>query len=105
LGSDHSHHPRVTQQANIGGNCGNGDGDSSKPRATTIDVSFIQFVEALAIADARRDHLAFSRRLPEQEAVDGIRTLRAGASHNDARRRLRKIFDRTPEREVDRRSN
>ena len=83
----------MTRQANISSNGGNGDGDSPKSRATPIDVSLIQFVEALAIADARRDHLAFGLLPPGMEMIDGSRTPQAGASNNDARRRLRKIFD------------
>ena len=59
----------------------------------SLDPSLVQFVEALAIADARRDHLAFNPPPPEQEAIDGTRKLQAGVSKNDARRRLRKILD------------
>lgn len=93
LSGDRSHHLCVTRRANIGSNSGNGDGVSSESHATPLDVSLVRFVEALAIADARRDHLALGVPPLDRETVDGSRTLQAGASNNDARRRLRKIFD------------
>ncbi len=66
---------------------------SHKARAKPVDMSLIQFVEALAIADARRDYLALNDPIARKEAGGGRRTLQAGVSTHDARSRLRKILD------------
>lgn len=92
-GSDQSHCRSVTRRANIQSDSESGNHLSSKSSLMPLDPSLVQFVEALAIADASRDHLAFNPPPPEQEAVDGSRTMQAGASNNDSCRRLRKIFD------------
>lgn len=74
-------------------NRGNERGASSKARAKPLDISLIQFVKALAIADARRDYLALSDPIARKQPADGCRTLQAGASTHDARGRLCKILD------------
>jgi hypothetical protein len=55
--------------------------------------SLVQFIEALAIADARRDHLALSAPTVPQKTRERTRTLPAGGSTNEARGHLRKVFD------------
>ena len=59
---EHSYHLSVNRRANIKSNLGDERGahPTSKARMRPLDISLIQFVEALAIADARRDHLALS---------------------------------------------
>jgi hypothetical protein len=74
-------------------NRGNERGASIKARAKPLDMSLTQFVEALAIADARRDYLALNDPIARKEAAGGRRTLQAGVSTHDARSRLRKILD------------
>jgi hypothetical protein len=90
---DESHRRPVRRRANFSSKSGSVDDMSSRSQMMLPNSSLVQFVEALAIADARRDHLAFDPPPPEQEAADGTRTSLAGASKNDARRRLCKIFD------------
>jgi hypothetical protein len=80
-------------RADIKINRGNERGASFKARAKPLDMSLIQFVEALAIADARRDYLALNDPIARKEAAGGRRTLQAGVSTHDARSRLRKILD------------
>jgi hypothetical protein len=80
-------------RADIKINRGNERGTSSKARAKPLDISLIQFVEALAIADARRDYLALNDPIARKETAGGHRTLQAGVSTHDARSRLRKILD------------
>jgi len=60
-----------------------------------LDPVLIKFVLALAIADARRDHLAMI-----DPASDGVGTS-AGLSTNDARSHLCTIFDGASERKID----
>lgn len=77
--------------------------DRVTPRATSgeIDPALIKFVEALAIADARRDHLFESERLMknhldaagEKRISDGIR--------NETRSYLCSVLDRATKRKVD----
>ena len=67
-------------------------GAASKPDLRPLDRSLVQFIEALAIADARRDHIALSETITRHEAR-GQRAGRAGAQTNDACGHLRKILD------------
>jgi hypothetical protein len=67
-------------------------GAASKAHRRPLDHSLVQFIEALAIADARRDHLALSDPITRQEA-GGQRVWQAGASTNDAGSHLREILD------------
>jgi hypothetical protein len=68
-------------------------GSLQAPALRPLEADVIRFVEALAIADARRDHLAAS----QSTAIDcsGGRYLssQAKASTNDSRSHLRPILD------------
>ena len=64
-----------------------------------LDPVLIKFVEALAIADARRDHLASSG-LAAKRNHDAAGTS-AGSSTNDARSHICTIFNRASERKID----
>jgi hypothetical protein len=72
------------------------DSEGSRPQARALrplDPDIIRFVEALAIADARRDHLAAA----QTTAIDG-RTAKDPSSKvedstNDSRSHLRSILD------------
>jgi hypothetical protein len=64
-----------------------------------VDPVLVKFVEALAIADARRDHLAMNGPASKQNP-DAVSTS-AGLSTNDARSHLCTIFDRASERKID----
>jgi hypothetical protein len=71
------------------------DSEGSRPQAPALrplDPDMIRFVEALAIADARRDHLAAA----QTTTVDGRAAndlSQAKASTNDSRSHLRSILD------------
>jgi hypothetical protein len=67
-------------------------GAASKAHRRPLDHSLVQFIEALAIADARRDHLALSDPITRQEA-GAQRVCQAGASTNDTSSHLREILD------------
>jgi hypothetical protein len=67
-------------------------GGVSKTHWRPLDQSLVQFIEALAIADARRDHLALSDPITRHEA-GGQQAWLAGASTNDASSHLREILD------------
>jgi hypothetical protein len=77
-------------------------GSSGASRTATLrplDPELIKFVETLAIADAKRDHLALSG--PALKRIADAANLRAGSSTNDTRSHLCTIFDRASERKVD----
>jgi len=72
------------------------DSEGSSPQAPALrplDPDMIRFVEALAIADARRDHLAAAH----TTAIDGRAAKdlnsQVEASTNDSRSHLRSILD------------
>jgi hypothetical protein len=67
-------------------------GAASMAHRRHLDHSLVQFIEALAIADARRDHLALIDPITRQKA-GGQRVWQAGASTNDASSHLREILD------------
>ena len=74
------------------------------PRCATspeIDPALIKFVEALAIADARRDHHLESERLMKRHlvAVSGKRI--SNSIQNEARRDLCSVLNRASKRKVD----
>jgi hypothetical protein len=76
-----------------------GNSASENVALRQLDPALIKFVEALAIADARRDHLASSG-LASKGNHDAAST-RAGSSTNDARSHICTIFDRASERKID----
>jgi hypothetical protein len=76
-----------------------GDSVSINEASRELDPVLIKFVETLAIADARRDHLAMNGLVSKQNP-DAASTS-AGLSTNDARRHLCTIFDRASERKID----
>jgi len=66
-----------------------------------IDLALIEFVEALAIADARRDHLHESERLMNNH-LDAAGDKRFGSGILDETRgNLRSVLDRAAKRKVD----
>jgi hypothetical protein len=67
-------------------------GAASKAPRRPLDHSLVQFIEALAIADARRDHLALSDPITRQEA-GAQRVRQAGALINVMSSHLREILD------------
>jgi hypothetical protein len=56
-----------------------------------LDADVLRFVEALAIADARRDHLSAAQTAMDCSAGGDLRS--AQASTNDPRSHLRSILD------------
>jgi hypothetical protein len=81
------------------------DGDKEARRALApalrpLDADIIRFVEALAIADARRDYLAATQAASVREGTTGNLNSRTGASTNDPCSHLRPLFDGPPEREI-----
>jgi hypothetical protein len=76
-----------------------GNSASENVALLQLDPVLTKFVEALAIADARRDHLASnasaSKRIPDAASSS------AGSSKNDTRSHLCTVFDRTSERKID----
>jgi hypothetical protein len=67
-------------------------GAASKAPRRPLDHSLVQFIEALAIVDARRDQLALSDPITRQEA-GAQRVRQAGALINDMSSHLREILD------------
>ena len=65
-----------------------------------LNVDIVRFVEALAIADARRDYLAATQAASGREGATRKFNSRTGASTNDPRSHLRPLFDGPPEREI-----
>jgi len=76
-----------------------GNSASGNVALRQLDPVLIKFVEALAIADARRDHLVSSG-LASKRTHDAASTW-AGSSTNDARSHLCTVFDRASERKID----
>ena len=74
------------------------------PRCVTsreIDPALVKFVEALAIADARRDHLFESERLMKNH-LDAVSEKRInGSVQDEARSNLCSVLDRASKRKVD----
>jgi hypothetical protein len=72
------------------------------PRCATspeIDPALIKFVEALAIADAKRDHLFESERLMKHHAAGEKRI--CSSIQNETRSNLCSVLDRASKRKVD----
>ncbi|MGY4327013.1 hypothetical protein ACVWWG_001430 [Bradyrhizobium sp. LB7.2] len=66
-----------------------------------LDRALLKFVEALAIADARRDHLFENERLMKIH-IDAASEKRIGGGVQDeARSNLRSVLDRASKRKVD----
>ncbi len=66
-----------------------------------IDPALIKFVEALAIADARRDHLFESERLMKNHLdAAGDKRISSGI-RDEARSDLCSVLDRASERKID----
>jgi len=66
-----------------------------------IDPILIKFVEALAIADARRDHLFESERLMKNH-LDAAGEMRiSGGVQNEARSNICPVLDRASKRKID----
>ena len=77
--------------------------DRTSWRATSgeIDPALIKFVEALAIADARRDHLFESERLMKNH-LDAVGEKRISSDILDETRgNLRSVLDRAAKRKID----
>ena len=77
--------------------------DRVSRRATSgeIDPALIKFVEALAIADARRDHLFESERLMKNHLdAAGEKRINNGI-RDEARSDLRSVLDRASKRKID----
>ena len=66
-----------------------------------LEPDIIRFIEALAIADARRDHLAAEQTTPIDARAAKDLISRTEASTNDSRGHLRSILDRSAERKID----
>ncbi len=65
------------------------------------DNALAKFVEALAIADARRDHLREREPLTKCH-LDAVNSrCRSNGVHDEARSHLRQILDRAPKRKID----
>jgi hypothetical protein len=66
-----------------------------------IDPALVKFVEALAIADARRDHLIESSRLTRNH-LDAVSEKRiSGTVQDETRSDLCSVLDRASKREID----
>ncbi|UFX43995.1 hypothetical protein HAP47_0033095 [Bradyrhizobium sp. 41S5] len=66
-----------------------------------IDPALVKFVEALAIADARRDHLFENERLMKTHIDAASEKLISGGDQDEARGSLCSVLDRASERKVD----
>ena len=77
--------------------------DRVSRRATLgeIDPALIKFVEALAIADARRDHLFESERLMKNHLDPAGEKRISSGIRDEARSDLCSVLDRAPKRKID----
>jgi hypothetical protein len=77
--------------------------DRVTPRATSgeIDPALIKFVEALAIADARRDHLLESERLMKNHLDAASEKRISNGIRDEARSDLCSVLDRASKRKID----
>jgi hypothetical protein len=81
------------KQVGKGKNCDNGTSSPQAPALRQLDVDLIRFVEALAIADARRDYLAAAQQPSATDSTARSPSSQIGASTNDPRSHLRPILD------------
>ena len=86
-------HRRGMKQVGKRKNCGNGTSGPQVPGLRQLDADLIRFVEALAIADARRDHLAEAHAPSARDHTAKNSRSQTGASTNDPRSHLRPILD------------
>ena len=72
-------------------------------RATSgeLDPALIKFVEALAIADARRDHLFASERLMKHHLDAAGEKRISNGIRDEIHGNLRSVLDRAPKRKID----
>jgi hypothetical protein len=77
--------------------------DRVSPRAISrqIDPALINFVEALAIADARRDHLLENERLMKSHIDAASEKRISGGVQYEARSNLCSVLDRASKRKID----
>ena len=77
--------------------------DRASWRATSseIDPALIKFVEALAIADARRDHLFESERLMKNHLGPAGEKRISSGIRDETRSDLRSVLDRASKRKID----
>ncbi|MES5481562.1 hypothetical protein QMZ05_02315 [Bradyrhizobium sp. INPA03-11B] len=66
-----------------------------------IDPALVRFVEALAIADARRDHLFENERLMKTHIDAASEKRISGGVQDEARSSLCSVLDRASKRKVD----
>ncbi|WP_156918085.1 hypothetical protein [Bradyrhizobium sp. Cp5.3] len=66
-----------------------------------IDPALVKFVEALAIADARRDHLFENERLMKTHIDAASEKCISGGGQDEARSSLCSVLDRASKRKVD----
>ena len=74
------------------------------PRCATsreLDPDLVKFVEALAIADARRDHLVERKRLMKSHLNAAIKKRINGSVEDEARSNLCSVLHRASKRKVD----
>jgi hypothetical protein len=88
-----THHWRGMKQVEKRKGCDNARSTPQAPALRQLDADIIRFVEALAIADARRDHLAAAKTalVPDDAATN--HSSQTVASTNDPRSHLRPILD------------
>lgn len=77
--------------------------DRASWRATLgeTDPALIKFVEALAIADARRDHLFESERLMKNHLDPAGKKRISSGIRDETRSDLCSVLDRAPKRKID----
>jgi hypothetical protein len=77
--------------------------DRASCRATSgeTDPALIKFVEALAIADARRDHLFESERLMKNHLDPAGETRISSGIRDETRSDLCSVLNRAPKRKID----
>jgi hypothetical protein len=74
---------------------------SRRASSGEIDPALIKFVEALAIADARRDHLFESERLMENHLDAASEQRISSGTRDETRSDLCSVLDRASKRKID----
>jgi len=74
---------------------------SQRPASREFDAALLKFVEALAIADARRDHLVASQRISTSHVNVASKKCISEIGQDEARSNLCSVLDRASERKID----
>ena len=88
-----THDWRGMKQVKKRKDCDNAASSPQAPVLRWLGADLIRLIEALAIADARRDHLSAAQAALKRDGAANDLSSQTGASTNDPRSHLRPILD------------